>query len=152
MKVSDVRSTEGKYLKSEHLQGRRVTVTIASYQREMLGQGSDAKEKTVLYFQGKAKGMALNRINEDRLVDMFGDEMDDWVGQKITLGTERTQYQGKTVDGLRVVPSPHHQPQQNGGKPGLEHVVQQRSGYQLSEMRPVGKPVDDLPDDEVPGF
>ena len=155
MKVSEVRSTEGKYLKSETLQGRRVTVVIASYQREILGQGSDAKEKTVLYFQGKEKGMVINRVNEDRLVDMFGDEMDDWVGREIVLGVERTQFQGKTVNGLRITEAPRRQPQQNGRPPAdlSGHVIEQRKGYQLSSMRPVEPPTRDageLVDDEIP--
>lgn len=155
MKFSETRG-EGKYVKAEDLQGRRVTVVIESYQKELLGQGADAKEKLILYFQGKTKGMVCNVTNGGKLADMFGDEMDDWIGREIVLGVERVPFQGKMVPGLRISQAPKRAPapQQNGGR---EHVFEERKGYTLSTTRrpdPIeevtGAPTRDPDDNEIP--
>jgi len=45
----------------------------------------------------------LNRTNFETLADAFGDS-DEWNGRKIKINAVRTQYAGKTIDGLRVEP------------------------------------------------
>jgi hypothetical protein len=47
--------------------------------------------------------MVLNRTNFEALEDAFGDS-DDWPGHKVKIKCERTKFQGKTVDGLRIDP------------------------------------------------
>jgi hypothetical protein len=52
--------------------------------------------------------MVLNRTSFEVLEDAFGDS-DDWPGHKIKIRSVRTQFQGRSVDGLRVeaiVPKP----------------------------------------------
>ena len=68
---------------------------------ETVGQGDDQKRKPVLYFEDDQKPMVLNRTNFETLEDAFGDS-DDWVGHKIRIRCERTRFQGKMVDDLRV--------------------------------------------------
>jgi hypothetical protein len=47
--------------------------------------------------------MVLNRTNFETLEEAFGDS-DDWSGRKIKIKCTRTQFEGKTVDGLRIYP------------------------------------------------
>ena len=47
--------------------------------------------------------MVLNRTNFETLEDAFGDS-DDWPGHRVKIRCVRTQFQGKSVDGLRIEP------------------------------------------------
>jgi hypothetical protein len=104
-------------LKSEDIKGKRVRVVIEEIKIEEVGQGEDREKKPVAYFQNKEKSMVLNVTNWNRLEEFLGsDDSDDWIGQSIVLGTERVEFQGKRVDGLRVLsgggsPAPPVQPE-----------------------------------------
>ena len=86
------------YLKSADLQGREVAVVIAGAEMEMLGN----ERKLVLTFQGKKKGMVCNKTNAGRIAHLYGEDTDEWIGREIILYSEMVEYQGRTVDGLRV--------------------------------------------------
>jgi hypothetical protein len=97
-----------KYLKSSDVKERPHTAVISHLTRETVGKGQDAEEKHVLHFEGDAKPMVLNRTNWDTLEDAFGDS-DDWPGHKVKIRCARTQFQGKSTDGIRleaIVPKP----------------------------------------------
>ncbi len=91
-----------KYLKAADLRGQTVSVTIASCAEETIGQGREAEQKCVLYFQGKEKGLVLNATNTNTIADLLGFETQVWVGNHIELYTIMTEYQGKPQEGLRV--------------------------------------------------
>src|SRR5215469_3987160 len=96
-----------KFLKSADVKGKPIVATISHMEMELVGQGQEQKQKPVLYLEGE-KPMVLNRTNFEALEDAFGDS-DDWPGHKIKIKCVRTQFQGKSVDGLRVeaiVPKP----------------------------------------------
>ena len=89
-----------KYLKAADLQGKRVNVTIANVALENIG---DDEGKAVVYFQGKDKGMVLNKTNANMIVEIAGtEETNDWRGVTIALFTARVDFQGKRVDAIRV--------------------------------------------------
>jgi hypothetical protein len=92
-----------KYLKSSDVKERPIVAVISHVAKEKVGKGQDAEEKYVLHFEGDTKPMVLNRTNWDALEDAFGDS-DDWPGHKVKIRTARTQFQGKSVDGIRVAP------------------------------------------------
>lgn len=79
-------------------------VTIQRVEREVLGQGSQAQEKWVIYFREIKKGLALNKTNGKILVNLMGsDEMNDWVGQKIALYVkDDVEFQGDVVSAIRI--------------------------------------------------
>ena len=91
-----------KFLKSADVKPKPIITTIEQVEMELVGQGPDQKEKPVLHLEGQ-KPMVLNRTNFETLEDAFGDS-DDWCGHKIKIKCERTRFQGKTVDGLRIEP------------------------------------------------
>jgi len=93
----------GSYLKKEDLQGQTPVVTIRGAKAEDFeGEG----KKCVLYFDGSDKGLTLNLINTNAIVDILGtDETDDWVGKQIMLYVdENVMYMGKRTGGIRVGP------------------------------------------------
>ena len=90
------------YLKAADLQGRQVKVVIDRV--EMRDVGDD--HKPVLFFQGKDRGVVLNKTNSAVLEDAFGGETDHWHGQKITLYPTKVDFQGKRVDAIRLMADP----------------------------------------------
>ena len=91
-----------KFLKSADVKAKPIVTTISHMEMEPVGQGQDQKQKPVLHLESE-KPMVLNRTNFETLEDAFGDS-DDWPGHKIKIKCERTKFQGKTVDGLRIDP------------------------------------------------
>jgi hypothetical protein len=83
------------------LQGRDVAVTIRAVTFEKVGM--EQEQKAILYFVGKAKGVILNKTNCRSIVEITGSGVtEEWVGSVITLYPTRTEFQGETVDCIRV--------------------------------------------------
>jgi hypothetical protein len=91
-----------KYLQAADAKAKQIVTTISHMAQEIIGQGQDQKKKPVLYLENQ-KPMVLNRTNAEALEEAFGDS-DDWPGHKIKIYCVKTQYAGKTVDGLRIAP------------------------------------------------
>ena len=100
MKVSQM--FPSKYLAAADLQGHAVTVNISSVSIENVGREDKPENKPVLTFSGKEKGLVLNKTNTMVIADAYGDDTDDWVGKELQLYPDKTQFQGKLVDCLRV--------------------------------------------------
>ena len=106
MDMRKAMEADSKYLKAIMLpEDTPVVVTMASVETESLGQGRDAEDKAVLYFQGKDKGLVLNKTNGNTVIELYGADSDDWVGQKIALFRTTTDYAGKTVECIRIKPT-----------------------------------------------
>ena len=88
-----------KYLKAADLQGREVSVTISHITMEDIGDG---EQKPTLYFQGKAKGLVLNKTNAGTIADQHGYDTDFWINKQIVLFPTQTDYAGKQVPCIRV--------------------------------------------------
>lgn len=59
-------------------------------------------DKPVLYFQGKERGLALNKTNASIITEAYGDETGDWLGYEIELYPAMVQYQKTMVEAIRV--------------------------------------------------
>lgn len=105
MKMSE--AFPSNYLSAVDLQGRPVTVIMGAVEREPIGNNKDIKP--VLYFQGKNKGMVLNKTNSNSIVMMYGDDSEFWAGKTITIYPAKTDFRGDIVDCLRIQ-SPNAQP------------------------------------------
>ena len=98
-----------KWLKAADLQdaqGRPLTanVVISNVVLEKVAQDKDPMP--VVYFQGKSKGLALNKTNCSVIEATYGIESDDWLGQPLQIYPTETTFQGKMVACLRVrIPS-----------------------------------------------
>ena len=98
-------STEGRYIKYQDLDGKDMVLTIKSYAKEVLkGQDGTEQRKYVIRFQELEQGLALNATNGNMISHVLGSqEMDDWIGQRITLfEKDDVEMGGKVVSGIRV--------------------------------------------------
>ena len=92
----------GKFLKAADVKETPLIAVISYVEKEKVGQGSDQKEKPVMYFQDADKPMVVNSTNWDTLAEAYGEDSDGWSGCKIKVYSAPTQYQGKRTEGLRV--------------------------------------------------
>ena len=85
-RVSTIPAYDSHYLKCTDLQNAPRRVVIASVTLEDLRQATGQREtKIVLSFVGKQKQLVANKTQARTLVDLFGDETDEWAGKAIML-------------------------------------------------------------------
>jgi hypothetical protein len=105
-KEPPMRSSEAfptAYLKASDLNGIPRQVKIDRLGREEMRDGT---EKHVLYFHNERRGLCLNKTNFCAIEDLYGDS-DEWPGKQIVLRPDRTDFEGKRVDCIRIgVPKP----------------------------------------------
>ena len=102
MNVNEIYPTS-KSLKAEDLKGKRVGVQIASYEIVDFEKG----KKIVLSFHGKEKTFVVNKTNAMIIASAYGSNPEGWVDNEIEIYPDKTTFQGKLVDCLRVsVPAP----------------------------------------------
>ncbi len=102
MRISD--AFPSKYLKAADLP-HEVAVTIARIVLEdVSGDGSESRP--VIYFEGKRKGLVLNRTNAHTIEQQlgYGDDTDGWIGQPLTLFPTSTTFRGSSVPCIRIRP------------------------------------------------
>lgn len=90
-----------KYLKAADIpEGRRVTVVIESVAMELI---SRTDKRPVVYFEGKTKGLVLNKTNSKMICKIAkSDDTDNWVGVSIGLYSAEVEFAGDLVPALRV--------------------------------------------------
>lgn len=92
----------GRFLKAAELAGKKVTLTIADVDTEIL-EGDKGKElKGFLSFEKTGKQVVLNKTNGICLRAMFGRKLSEWLGKRVIFfaGT----WNGE--DALRIWGSP----------------------------------------------
>jgi hypothetical protein len=101
MKTEDV--FPSRFVKAEALD-HDVAVTIEQVVLEDVydAQSKEEVKKPVCYFQGKTKGLLLNKTNWASLVDAYGDESDAWKGNKAVLTTVDVSAFGDVVKAIRI--------------------------------------------------
>jgi hypothetical protein len=99
MKIGDV--FPSNYLKASDLNGSVVPVTIDHVAIEAVGR--EKESRPVLYFVGKSKGVVLNKTNAKKIAELAGtDETDDWAGIQIALFPAMVEFQGESVESIRI--------------------------------------------------
>jgi hypothetical protein len=93
-----------EFLRAADLNGKTVTVTMASVSMRDIGGG---EPKPVLFFEGKDKGMVLNKTNASKIAELFGDDTEEWTGGQIALYEAMVSFQGNTVPAIRVRVAPN---------------------------------------------
>ena len=135
------------YLKASDLGTGQPVVTIKHVEQEPVGR--DREMKAVLYFEGKEKGVVLNKTNAKKITDLVGSpDTDDWAGFKIRLFATTTEFGGETVECIRVkaagVPA-----NGNGAKPAAKPAPARRS-QPAAPSEETGDHVVELTDDDIP--
>jgi hypothetical protein len=117
------------YLKASDLQGREAVVTIDRVEFEAVGR--EREMKAVVYFQGKQKGIVLNKTNAKKIIEISGSAItEEWPGTQIKIYPTETEFGGETVDCIRIKPI---------GRPAMGRMTPQAPP-------PVSRPVT-VPDD-----
>lgn len=94
-----------KFLKASDLQGRTIAVVIERVEFEPVGQSREMKP--VVYFEGKEKGLVLNKTNSTKIVQIAGStETDDWHGVRVAIYPTETSFQGDQVECVRIKAAP----------------------------------------------
>jgi len=89
------------YIRALDLGQNRIVVTISHLKLEDVG--GDGERKPVLYFEGREKGLVLNKTNANSITEITGtDDYSKWHGSEITLFATTTDYKGKTTPCIRV--------------------------------------------------
>lgn len=98
-----------KWLKADDFDEDGTVLTVKKLKEESVGQGRDADEKWVLYFEELEKGLVLNKTNTNIIAKLYGDDTDEWKGKLVTLYATDVQYKDEMVSAIRVktkVPKP----------------------------------------------
>jgi hypothetical protein len=93
-----------KYLKADTdiPDGGDLKLTISGVEMATVGQGVDAEEKPVVFFDETTKGLVLNVTNKNTLVGLFGTDTDEWVGKRVALFATEVDFQGRQTLAIRI--------------------------------------------------
>jgi len=68
--------------------------------------GKPARDRWVIFYREAGKGMVLNRTNAECLVALWGRDVEQWKGHRVTLHTVPVRVGGKTEPGIRILGTP----------------------------------------------
>jgi hypothetical protein len=100
-----------RFLKAEHLAGKKVTVTIEEVVLEKTHVGNEDRQAPVIYFVGKNKGLVLTPTNQRTLRQMFGDDVAECKGKRVTLQAVPMTVAKRQVQPIRIGPADARQPE-----------------------------------------
>ena len=127
MNIDDI--YQGDSLRAADLKGQAHVVVIETVTRKDFDDGP----KLVLTFQGRKKSLICNKTNANRIAFAHGKDTNGWIGREIELYPDLVDFQGKTVEAVRIRPvarpatAPVRQVSVAAGQ-----VVQERDGYSVS--------------------
>ncbi len=105
-RVSQLPAYDSPYLKSTDLQNRSARVTIERVAIEPLRQATGTREnKIVITFVGKSKQLVANRTQARMLVELYGDDTDNWVGKTIMLAPGKADNGKETIVVMAAPPA-----------------------------------------------
>lgn len=91
-----------KYLKADDFEDDSPVVVIARITVEEVGKDRD--RRPILFFEGEAKGIVLNKTNASNISKAYGSDTDNWIGKKVQIGTEMVSFNGETKPAIRLYP------------------------------------------------
>lgn len=95
----------GRFIRAANFDGKDVTYTITNVMLEEL-EGDRGKEvKPIVSFSEINKQLVLNKTNALALKAMFGSEVTDWNGKRVTLYPLTIEWEGNDL-AIRVRGSP----------------------------------------------
>ena len=104
-----------QYLSAADLRKEDRTVTIRGVTVDELKTSQGSEKKPCVYFEEtkaaadrdgkKEKRLVLNKTNAMTIASLYGYEVDEWKGKRITLYPTQADAFGKTVDCIRVRPT-----------------------------------------------
>ncbi len=98
-----------RWLKASDFEDGDQVMTISDLKTEKIGQGRDADDKWVLFFEEDEKGLVLNKTNTNTIAKLHGDDTDEWIGKQVTLFATEVQFQSEMVEAIRIRSKPPRQ-------------------------------------------
>lgn len=96
--------TRNPFLKGEDLEeGERTVVTIKTAEEVSFPSGDTVP---VLSFLEMEQKLTLNKTRIKKLVEILGEDTDEWINRKIALYPVDVQFNGKTMPGVAVAAPP----------------------------------------------
>jgi hypothetical protein len=90
-----------QFLKASDLGDKSPVVTIDRIEVEPVGRTKEMKP--IVYFQGKDKGLVLNKTNARKIAELTGSkDTDDWTGCQIRIYATETSFEGDMVECIRI--------------------------------------------------
>lgn len=126
-----------KYLSAADLQDQPRLGTINAITFEQM---TDGDQKLCAWFNEYQKGLVLNKTNANNIAAFLGPETDAWTGHQIVMAPAMVDYQGRSVEAIRV-----RAPKNRQAPSAVQHTVSQPQGGP-----PAGHPAARELDDEVP--
>lgn len=128
-----------KWLKACDCEDGDLVMTIRLVKEETIGQGNQADEKWVCFFEEDERGLVLNKTNTNTIAKLYGNDTDDWIGKAVTLFSTEVQFQGDMVEAIRVRSKP---PRKSGAKPAkAPHAATARKADGDEGDIPLGGPI-----------
>jgi hypothetical protein len=94
-----------EFLYSFDLDGKDITVTIEKVTGgEVIGEGGKKSKKPMLHIVGTKKRLALNVTNGKTIETLYGKDVQNWKGKRVTLFPSTTKFGSETMDCIRVRP------------------------------------------------
>ena len=92
-----------KYMRCSDLNGQRRKAIIKSVEvRDLGGNNRPEDVKPVLLFDGDVTPLALNKTNAMLIAASYGQDTTDWQGKLVVMKPDKTPFQGRIVDCIRV--------------------------------------------------
>lgn len=96
--------TDREYLYAYDLDGKDLTVKIVKcVPGELVGVKGRKAKKPILHLDGQ-KPLALNATNAKTIAAMFGNHVEKWAGQTVTLYPTTTTMDGEVLEAIRIRP------------------------------------------------
>jgi hypothetical protein len=80
--------------------GDSVNVTIKGFDKCEVGKEKQVRSR--LFVEEFDRPLVINRTNVKALIDLYGNDTSDWIGEQFNLYVSETSFQGDTVRCLRV--------------------------------------------------
>ena len=96
--------TTGRFLKNEEFTEEGKVLYISKVEYANIAKENEEKNmKHCVSFEDNEKPLVLNSTNKAVLLQLFGDESDEWEGKPILVCCDPTvSYQGSITGGLRL--------------------------------------------------
>jgi hypothetical protein len=80
--------------------GDSVNVTIKGFDKSEVGKEKQIRSR--LFVEEFDRPLVINRTNVKALIDLYGNDTSDWIGEQFNLYVSETSFNGDTVRCLRV--------------------------------------------------
>lgn len=102
-----------KYMDKNYLgswdipEGEDLILTISNVEQDDVKNERGSKRKLTIHFAEDYKPLIMNATNCDRITKAYGSpKVEDWVGKRIALTTEKVPAFGSVKDAVRIRPYP----------------------------------------------